>query len=89
MKHNLVKHKKIVLDAEIELTRENIPYKKRLRLVRSLVRDEEEQKDVEMEFISNLLDHEPILIAEIYKHRWKIETFFRRIKQNLHIKSFF
>jgi hypothetical protein len=28
-------------------------------------------------------------IAALYKHRWKIELFFRWIKQHLHIKSFF
>jgi len=89
MKYNSIEHEKIILDAEIELTRENIPYKKRLRLIKALIRDEEEEKEIVMEFISNLLDQPAILIAEIYKHRRKIETFFRRIKQNLHIKTFF
>jgi hypothetical protein len=28
-------------------------------------------------------------IGALYKHRWKIELFFRWIKQHLHIKSFF
>jgi hypothetical protein len=28
-------------------------------------------------------------IAALYKHRWKVELFFRWIKQHLHIKSFF
>ncbi len=28
-------------------------------------------------------------IAELYKHRWKIELFFKWIKQHLRIKSFF
>ena len=28
-------------------------------------------------------------IASLYRHRWKIELFFRWIKQHLHIKSFF
>jgi hypothetical protein len=27
-------------------------------------------------------------IADIYKERWRIEIFFREVKQNLHIKSF-
>jgi hypothetical protein len=28
-------------------------------------------------------------IAALYKHRWRVELFFRWIKQHLHIKSFF
>jgi hypothetical protein len=89
MKYNPIENEKIILDAEVELTRENVPYKKRLRLIKAKVRDEEKQEEIEMEFISNLLDQPGILIAEIYKHRRKIETFFRRIKQNLRIKTFF
>ena len=27
-------------------------------------------------------------IAALYRSRWKIEIFFRNLKQNLHIKSF-
>jgi IS4 transposase len=27
-------------------------------------------------------------IADIYKRRWQVELFFKRIKQNLKIKSF-
>jgi len=56
MKLNPIDNEKIVLDAEVELTRENVPYKKRLRLIRAKVRDEDKQEEIEMEFISNLLD---------------------------------
>jgi IS4 transposase len=89
MKHNPIIDGSIILDAEVELTRENVAYKKRLRVIKAKVRDEEKQEEIEMEFISNLLEQPAILIAEIYKHRRKIETFFRRIKQNLNIKTFF
>ena len=28
-------------------------------------------------------------IAELYRHRWRVETFFKWIKQNLRIKKFY
>ena len=39
-------------------------------------------------FLSNNLILPAIEIAMLYKHRWKIELFFKRIKQHLKIKSF-
>lgn len=38
--------------------------------------------------ITNNMKHAASTIASLYKGRWKIETFFRWIKQNLRIKSF-
>jgi transposase len=40
-------------------------------------------------FLTNDFDLPALVIAEIYKRRWKIETFFRWIKQNLRIKEFY
>jgi len=40
-------------------------------------------------FITNNFDLPAIKIAEIYKSRWQIELFFKWIKQNLRIKTFF
>lgn len=40
------------------------------------------------EFLTNHFCLSARTIADIYKERWKIELFFREIKQNLHIKSF-
>lgn len=39
-------------------------------------------------FLTNNLDLEATEIAKLYKHRWKIELFFKWIKQNLKIKIF-
>jgi hypothetical protein len=39
-------------------------------------------------FLTNNLDIRPEEIALIYKHRWKVELFFKWIKQHLKIKSF-
>lgn len=39
-------------------------------------------------FLTNNLNLNPDEIADLYKHRWKIELFFKWIKQHLKIKSF-
>ena len=40
------------------------------------------------QFLTNNFRLAAKTIADIYKERWRIEIFFREIKQNLHIKSF-
>lgn len=40
------------------------------------------------EFITNHFDLEPDKVAAIYKHRWQIETMFKRLKQNFPLKYF-
>ena len=39
--------------------------------------------------LSNNFDLQASLISELYRNRWKIELFFKWIKQHLRIKSFF
>ncbi len=39
-------------------------------------------------FLTNNMHHSAEDIAQLYKHRWKIELFFKWIKQHLKIKSF-
>ena len=39
-------------------------------------------------FLTNNFDLKATQIAQLYKHRWKIELFFKWIKQHLKIKSF-
>jgi IS4 transposase len=48
--------------------------------------DEETGKEVAL--LSNLLNFGPTTISNIYRARWKIEEFFRQIKQNLRISTF-
>jgi len=59
---------------------------KTLRLRRIGYRDPKTGKHYE--FLSNHFRLSPKTIADIYKERWKIELFFKEIKQNLRIKSF-
>jgi hypothetical protein len=42
----------------------------------------------ELEFLSNNFDLASEEIAQLYKYRWKVELFFKWIKQHLKIKSF-
>jgi hypothetical protein len=40
-------------------------------------------------FLTNRLDLPALKVAELYRHRWQIELFFKWIKQNLKIKAFY
>lgn len=40
-------------------------------------------------YLTNHFDLAPEMIAELYKNRWKIELFFKWIKQHLRIKAFY
>lgn len=46
------------------------------------------ENDRVLVFLSNNFDLKATEIAQLYKHRWKIELFFKWIKQHLKIKSF-
>lgn len=40
-------------------------------------------------FLTNNFELPPLVITQLYKSRWRVELFFRWIKQNLRIKHFF
>jgi IS4 transposase len=73
-------------DQTIELTGVATPrfYPERLRRVGVL---DPEQPNLVL--LTNHFGLPASTIAALYKHRWKVELFFRWIKQHLHIKSFF
>jgi hypothetical protein len=48
----------------------------------------DEQQNRVLIFLTNNVELDATEIAKLYKHRWKIELFFKWIKQNLKIKSF-
>jgi IS4 transposase len=58
-------------------------YPETLRLVH--YRDPDTGKDYV--FLTNRLDLAALAVADLYRQRWQIETFFRWIKQNLKIKA--
>ena len=55
-------------------------------LRRVVVWDPENDRDIVL--LTNLLEFGSTTIAAIYKERWKIELFFKALKQNLTVKTF-
>ncbi len=49
----------------------------------------DKRQNKEITFLTNDLEANAQMIADIYKARWEIELFFKTIKQNLKIKHFF
>jgi hypothetical protein len=84
--HTRPKNKAVVSDQIIRLTDKETKkdYPENLRLV-TLYDKEKEQEFI---FITNNFKLAAATIAELYKHRWQIELFFKWIKQNLKIKTF-
>ena len=58
-------------------------YPDELRIVKAI---DEDNGDL-ITFITNNMDFNPLEIANIYRRRWDIESFFKWIKQNITIKS--
>jgi IS4 transposase len=42
-----------------------------------------------LRFESNLFEYNALTIAQLYKYRWSIEVFFKRLKQSFQIDYFF
>lgn len=74
-------------DQIIKLTGLKTSEKYREKLRRIKYYDSEKAKT--LVFITNNLVHSPEVIAQLYKERWRIELFFKWIKQHLRIKQFF
>lgn len=49
----------------------------------------DEQTRKTFNFLTNHLAIPALTVAELYRHRWRVELFFKWIKQHLHIKTFF
>lgn len=60
-------------------------YAGKLRIVRFYC----QEKNEVLGFVTNNFDIDAATIALLYKHRWKIELFFRWIKQHLRITDFY
>jgi hypothetical protein len=80
------KDEHILKDEKIRLTGVDTKdfYPEYLRRV--VIYSETEKSDVEL--ITNNFSWTASTIAELYKQRWSIETFFKELKQHLKIKSF-
>ena len=87
IKSNLAdRSKHIICDQVIKLVTyyPSLDYPQHLRRIKFF--DEENNKV--LVFLTNNFTLLPTEIAVLYKHRWKIELFFKWIKQHLKIKSF-
>ena len=73
----------IISDSIIELKKKEFTLKARL----VVYKDPESGKV--LSFISNLFDYNAFTIAQLYKYRWSIEVFFKRLKQSFQLAYFF
>jgi len=82
---NLDKNTGLRSDKTIKLSG---PKSKRLypELLR-LVEYYDDEKEIELVFLTNNFEASALEIARLYRHRWQIEVFFKWIKQNLTIKK--
>jgi len=72
-------------DQTIVLTQSFADYPEQLRLVKFY----DAENDLRLTFLTNNFALEALTIAQLYKCRWKVELFFKWIKQHLRIKAFF
>ena len=80
------KSEQVICDQTIRLSNyySSRGYPIRLRRIKFL----DKENNMVLVFLSNNFECKPTDIAALYKHRWKIELFFKWIKQHLKIKSF-
>lgn len=85
--HNVSKFENIKYDQTIKLTgvKTSVLYPEQIRKIKFV--DKEFNK--ELIFLTNNFSLSPDMVAKLYKERWKIELFFKWIKQHLRIKSFY
>ena len=85
--HKVDKTTGLIYDQSIKLTGyyKKKEYPEYLRLIK--YRDAE--TGIVYVFLTNNFKLEALIIAQLYKERWKVELFFKWIKQHLRIKSFY
>ena len=79
---------KILADDEVVVLNKDSwkKYPRRMRRVRALV--EVDGQEREMEFLTNNMEWSPQSVADLYRSRWAIETFFKQMKQTLKLADF-
>lgn len=85
--HDVSKYENIKYDQTVKLTgiKTSTLYPEQIRKIKFI--DKENHK--ELIFLTNNFSLDADKIANLYKDRWKIELFFKWIKQHLRIKSFY
>ena len=72
-------------DQTIVLTQSAEDYPEQLRLIKFY----DAENNLRLTFLTNDFSLSALTIAQLYKCRWKVELFFKWIKQHLRIKAFF
>jgi len=85
--HDVHKFSNIKYDQTVKLTglKTSMLYPKHIRQIKCIDQD----NDKELIFLTNNFSLTSEIISNLYKERWKIELFFKWIKQHLRIKSFY
>ncbi len=79
-------HSGVLQDEIIEITVNDGTTKSKLKLRKVRFYDRELKR--EFEFLTNLFEMRPDLVAAIYKLRWQIELLYKQLKQNFPLKYF-
>jgi IS4 transposase len=79
-------HSGVLEDTVIELSVKDTGGQSRLRLRKIRFYDRSLKR--EFEFLTNLFEMRPDLLAALYKVRWQIELLFKQLKQNVPLKYF-
>lgn len=79
-------HKNVLSDSTIEFVVYKSSKDYPIPLRRVVYFDEEQGR--EFVFLTNNLDLPSLIVAELYRNRWKVELFFKWLKQHLKIKKF-
>lgn len=80
------KLKGVVKDSEVILGHNH--HDKITKVKARLIRFYDADTQREFQFLTNDFKFSPATIAKIYKHRWQIESLFKRIKQNYPLRYF-
>jgi transposase len=85
--HDVSKYEYIKYDQTVKLTgvKTSTLYPEQIRKIKFV----DKENDKELFFLTNNFLLAADMIARFYKDRWKIELFFKWIKQHLRIKSFY
>jgi len=85
--HDVNKFSNIKYDQTVKFTglKTSTLYPKHIRQIKCI----DEDNDKELIFLTNNFSLTSEIISNLYKDRWKIELFFKWIKQHLRIKSFY
>ncbi len=85
--HDVSKYENIKYDQTVKLTgvKTSTLYPEQIRKIKFI----DKENDKELIFLTNNFSLDADMISRLYKDRWKIELFFKWIKQHLRIKSFY